>query len=333
MFRVSTGVVRYAQSLAYLSFLTLLSLLPLPLAYRVARGMGRVVCALDVARRKASTAALASRLGIDRPQAERIARRSFELMCCDDLEGWLVPRVSKELVGRLIRFEGLDHLDAALGRGKGAVLYSGHIWGTRLCVVGLALLGYRVVRVRRSRRHQLRGEGGNPGPVRRWLFDRYRGVAYNKARYRKTYETKLGGRILGSVDHDGSMVTGLLCVGALRKNEIVVLRPDLLFRDNTRPGDVDVTFLNGVETFRPSGALVARAVGAPLLSVWVHRPAGLLPSRCVIGPPVEVVGDIRVAVEAQAARMEAEVRRDPASWTAWLMRSARQPSRPAGQRS
>jgi len=335
MFRLSTHMVRYAQSLPYLSFLTLVSLLPLPLGYRVARAMGRVLCGLDSARRNASTAAVAARLGVDRVQAERITLRSFELMCCEDLEGWLVPRLTKESVGRLISFEGLEHLDAALAHGKGAVLYSGHIWGSRLCIVGLGLLGYRLVRVRRNRRPQPRGhlrsslrrqEPAKRDTVDRQPFDRYRGFAANKARYRRTFETKLGGRIVGSVEPGGSMETGLMCVSALRNNEIVALRPDLLLRSNSRPGDLDVSFLNGREPFRPGGALMARAAGAPLLSIWLHRSADLRPSRCVIGPPVEVAGDVRAAVEAQAARIEAEVRQDPACWSAWLIRSGREPS-------
>lgn len=344
MFRLSTHMLRYAQRLPYFSFLTLVSLLPLPLGYRLAGAMGRLLCGLDSARRNASTAAIAARLGIDRMRAERITRRSFELMCCEDLEGWLAPRLSKESVGRLFSFEGLEHLDEALASGKGAVLYSGHIWGSRLCIVGLGLLGYRVVRVRRNRRHPQqgrarswlrRGEPAKRDTVDRRPFDRYRGFAANKARYRKQFETRLGGRIVGSVEAGGSIETGLMCVRALRTNEIVALRPDLLLRSNSKPGDLDVSFLNDKEPFRPGGALMARAAGAPLLSVWLHRSADLLPSRCVIGPPLEVTGDIRAAVEAQAAQIEADVRQDPACWSAWLIRSGPEPSlaRFAGQTS
>ena len=331
MIQLSTQMVRAAQSLPYLSLLTLVSRLPLPLGHRVARAIGRMLCAVDGARRDRSTTTLASRLEIDRAHAEQITRRSFELMCCDDLDSWLVPRLSKESVGRLISFEGLHYLDAALARGKGVVLYSGHIWGSRLCIVGLGLLGYRIVRVRRNRRHQRnehargwlqRHEAGKSHAFDRQHFDRYRGFATNKARYKRTFETKLGGRIVGSLEPGGSVQTGLMCVGALRKNEIVALRPDLLLQRNAKPGDLDVSFLNGEEKFRVGGAQIARAAGAPLLSVWVHRPAELLPSRCVIGSPIEVNGDLRAAVEAQAARMEAEVRQDPASWSAWLLRPA-----------
>jgi len=141
-------------------------------------------------------------------------------------------------------------------------------------------------------------------------------------RYRKTFEDKLGGRILTSVEQDGSTALGPLCVNALRKNEIIVLKPDVLSLRKTRAGDLDVSFLNGEQRFRPGGALIARAAGAPLLSVSIHRPLDFLPTRCVIGPPVEVAGDIRAVVEAQATRMEAEVRQDPACWSAWLVRSA-----------
>ena len=308
VFRLSTRVARYCRSVAYVVLLALVSLLPLPLAYRAARWIGRMMCALDATRRNASTAAIGARLGIDCAQAERITRRSFELRCCDDLESWLVPRLSKESLGWLIRFEGLDHLDAAMARGKGAVLYSGHMWGSRLGIIGLGLLGYRVVMVRRGRVAGKRVVAG-----RRWLFDRYR----------RTFETKLSGRILGSADGDSNTAMGPSAVSALRKNEIVSLKPDILLPQIWRPGDLEVSFLNGEETFRAGGALLARAADAPLLSYWVRRPASLLPSRCVIGPPVKVAGDVRVTVEDQAARMEAELRQDPACWSAWLLRSGR----------
>ncbi len=287
-----------------MSLLALLSLLPLPLAYRLARGVGRLRCVLDVKRRDACVDALVARLGVDRDEARRIARRSFELRSCEDLENWLVPRVRKDSIGRLIRFEGLEHLDAALARGRGVVLYSGHIWSTRLCIVGLGLLGYKVVTVRRRRDF-------DDQPVQRWLFDRYR----------RTVETGLEGRILASAGRDGSMAIGALCVNALRRNEIVALKPDRLFKKNMRPGDVEVHFLNGMARFRPGGVHLARSTGAALLSLWIHRPDDFLPGRCVIGPPIlDDGGDIRLAVEAQAAQMEANARLDPACLRPWLAR-------------
>ena len=304
LFRRSTLAVRYVQGAAHISLLALLSLLPLPLAYRLARGLGRLKCVLDVRRRDLCMDALVARLGIDRDEARRMARRAFELQSCENLENWLVPRVREDSIGRLIRFEGLEHLDAALARGKGVVLYSGHIWGTRLCIVGLGLLGYRMVTVRRRRDF-------DDQPVHRWLFDRYR----------RAVESGLGGRILAAVGRDGSMAIGALCVNALRRNEIVALKPDRLFKKTLRPGDIDVPFLNGMARFRPGGVLLARATGAALLSLWIHRPDDFLPGRCVIGPPIlDDGGDVRLVVEAQAAQMEAHVRLDPACLRPWLAR-------------
>jgi lauroyl/myristoyl acyltransferase len=63
---------------------------------------------------------------------------------------------------------------------------------------------------------------------------------------------------------------------------------------------------------------MAKVADAPLIPIWIRFPVDKLPGRCVIGPPLYVQGDVRTAVEAQAALMEAEVREDPACWTAWL---------------
>jgi len=109
-----------------------------------------------------------------------------------------------------------------------------------------------------------------------------------------------------------------MCLSALRRNEIVALKPDVVSRKNVHAGDLELTFLNGPETFRPGGALMAKLADAPLIPIWIHLPMDQLPGRCVIGPPLYVQGDVRTAVQAQAALMEAEVRNDPACWSAWL---------------
>ena len=302
VFRLSTALQRYARSLVYVSILSLVSLLPLSLAYRTARRLGRLLAAFHPARREACTTRLRARFGMNRADADVIARRAFELKYCDDLDAWLLPRLTRESLVRVISFEGLAHLDAALANGRGAVLYTGHTWGSRLCISGLALLGYPIVLVRR------RIKTGSADPARRWLSERSQ----------RTFEADLGGRIVGSADGRGSVAIGAVCVSALRRNEIVLVRPDVVSRKNIRRGDHTVNFLNGEEAFRPGGVLIARAAGSAVIPMSVHRPVNLVPSRCVLGPPLDQRDDVRATLEAQAAQIEREVRQDPACWTTWL---------------
>lgn len=291
-------------SLVYFSALMVVALLPPSLAYPLAAAFGRLLCAIDVVHRNARIDAVVSRVGLSRSEAARQVRRSFELMVCDDLECWLIPRLDRRGLERLIRFEGLEHLDAALALGKGAVLCSGHTWGSRLGMAGLAMLGYRLV-LARGWLH-----AGPSMSHRRWLAERYR----------RNIEKRLNVRFLTPGEREDSLAVGPLCVSALRKNEIVAFKPDVLFR-SSGSGDVTLPFLNGTETFRPGGVLIARSCGSPVVSAHVHRPSRLFPGLLTLRPLEVGHADVRSAVQAQAERLEDEIRKDPACWSAWSMRS------------
>jgi Kdo2-lipid IVA lauroyltransferase/acyltransferase len=109
------------------AFVRAVNVLPLPMQLAIGRALGRL--AFFFSRRDRRVA----KINIDMclPEltaAERasILMRHFESLGCALFETGLVWWASSERLKRLIRFEGFEHLDAALARGKGALMLSAH---------------------------------------------------------------------------------------------------------------------------------------------------------------------------------------------------------------
>src|SRR5690606_24687167 len=76
------------------------------------------------------------------PEDRRIlARKHFESLGCAVLETGLVWWASDRKLRRLVRFEGAEHLQAALARGQGALMLSAHFTTLEMGARALTLLG------------------------------------------------------------------------------------------------------------------------------------------------------------------------------------------------
>lgn len=292
------SIVGNTRSLLYIGLLWIISLLPLPHSYRLACLLGRIRYRFWGIEREWRASLIEIRLGVTPGQAERWLRRSAELTVCDHLDCWIIPRLRKEHLRRLIRIDGLENLNEALERGRGVVLYSAHMKGARASVVALGLLGYRLTLLRGPR------DSGRQNAVTRWF----------NGRYRRTMTNKLKCRYL-VVDRRHDPALGVECVRALRRNEIVGIRAD---RRHPAPEDLPVRFLNEETRLPPGAPLLARSSGAPLIHLGVRYSTDLLPIICTIGPPEYVAGDLQAAVQLEATRMEASIQEDPAGWNGWL---------------
>lgn len=83
-------------------------------------------------------------------EAERIVRGSFRAQTCEEAEAYFFSDLAGERLRRFLAVEGREHLDAALARGRGAIVFSSHFGSMCLAMVGLARLGYRVNVLARS---------------------------------------------------------------------------------------------------------------------------------------------------------------------------------------
>lgn len=147
------------------------------------------------------------------------------------------PMINKENLDEFITIEGKEHLDEALGYGKGVVALSAHLGHFELAGAALSLSGYKINAV------SLR----QPNPYIDKLF----------IRQREKCEVK-------GISFDSAAMG---CYRALRKGEVVALLGD---RDIIGQG-IKASFF-GKETTIPRGPIsLAMLTGAPILPGFAVR--------------------------------------------------------------
>lgn len=120
----------------------LINLLPLPSQLAVGRALGRLACVF--ARRDRRTAAINIALclpELDAIQQRQLVRDHFAALGCAIFETGLVWWASAERWRRLVQFEGVEHLQAALDKGRGALLLTAHFTTLETGARALTLLG------------------------------------------------------------------------------------------------------------------------------------------------------------------------------------------------
>ena len=275
----------------YLIVLRVAARLPLSIGYAVARLVGRLRYRFRP-RPLHVNADVMRALGAAPAQVEGWARQNCELRASGELEASRYPRMSREAFARLIRIEGLENLDAALAKGRGALLYSCHSWSSHTFFGALAALGYPPTIV-----------GYPPGrelaPAER-SFLRRRAAALEK---------RFGCRFIWM--QAGNLGVAVKAANVLRRNGIVVMLVDFPHRKSA----VEVRFLEHRSSFTLGPAFVAKEIGAPLLDFFIHREKGWFPQVAEIGAPFWVQGNPEEAAQECASMLEPHVRRDPAAWT------------------
>jgi KDO2-lipid IV(A) lauroyltransferase len=262
--------------------------MPTNLAYAIARKVG----ALRYARRRGSMEPN-PKLAV-RGTADQIAawlKTSSELMVCEDLENHLFSRIDKNNIRDLIEVRGLENLDAALSKGKGAILYSGHVRGHFTFFAALGLLGYPVNIIGR---HLSRGAY--------WLDGKFQ-----DRRVANLCE-RTGCRFLWA--QASNFGVAAKAYRALKSNQVAAIEIDKALFTET----VQVDFLGGKEAFPTGHAILAQTSGAPLLDFFIHRTHGQGPQIAEIGTPYYVGQDIHSATQHCAARLEESILRFPAQW-------------------
>lgn len=84
---------------------------------------------------------------MDAREANRVVRDYFRNHYLDHLLIFIFPKFGLREAERFVEMDGLEHLNAALRLGKGAVLVHGHFGPVHLPLVVLARLGYRMKQI------------------------------------------------------------------------------------------------------------------------------------------------------------------------------------------
>lgn len=230
------STLKYLQYLLYQlgSFLSRRS--PLWLSYWLARKAGSASYFLRKKARLAVRENIQQVLG-DGDEVDAKARACFQNFAKYVVDFFRFPMINKESLDEFIIIEGKEHLDEALGYGKGVVALSAHLGHFELAGAALSLLGYQINAV------SLR----QPNPYIDRLFIRQR--------------EKCGVKGIPF----GSAARG--CYRALQRGEIVALLGD---RDIMGQG-TNATFF-GKDTTIPRGPIsLALSTGAAILPGFAVR--------------------------------------------------------------
>ena len=279
-----------------------LGALPMPAALAVGRGLGAAAHALLARPRRFALA----HVGLAFPELDLAARRRLVRATFRHAGQAFTELSLFETILRrpdYIRLEGVEALDAALARGRGAIAVTGHVGNWELLAAWAAAIGYPITVVVR-RVNDLRFHS---------LIVRFRAAA--------------GVEVL--VRDDPRFVAA---VGdALRRNRVVAM----LIDQDTRGAGVFVPFFGRPAHTPPGAALLALRARVPVVTVFIERrPEGGHLVR-VAPVPAELPRGregVRELTARLTAAIEAQIRRSPAEWVWWHERWRKQPSAAAPRR-
>jgi Kdo2-lipid IVA lauroyltransferase/acyltransferase len=219
-------------------------------------------------------------------ERERLLRQHFRSLGIGIFETAMSWWSSDERIRKLTRFEGTEHLEAALTRGRGAILLSAHfttleIGARALCARVAASVMYRPT--------------GNV-VLERFLM-RLRGKQAKRAIPRDDVRT---------------------LISALKANEPVWYAPDQSYR---KKGAEMVPFFNIPAATNTATSRLARMTGAAVLPYFPERLPGARGYRMVIQPMLENFPTEDQVADARRFNglIEAQVRHVPAQYL-WIHR-------------
>jgi Kdo2-lipid IVA lauroyltransferase/acyltransferase len=267
-------------------------LLPLRAQLALGRAIGRL--AYSIARRDRHIATV--NVGICLPElspAEQhaLVKRHFESLGCAFLETALVWWGSERQLGRILRIEGMAHLDQALRAGRGAILLSAHF--TTLEMGARALTR------------------ATPTAI---MYQTPRNALIAEISLRR--RRALAVRAIGS-----DSVRELL--QSLKQNRTVWYAPDQ--REEGRSAAI-VPFFGRPASTNIATSRIARISGAPVLPFFPERLGDGSGYVCRIGPPLEGFhsGDPLADAARFHAAIEAHVRRCPEQYL-WVYKRFKLP--------
>jgi KDO2-lipid IV(A) lauroyltransferase len=280
------------ESLAFGTLLRIAGLVPRRILLGLGSLGGMLFYCFDARHRRIGLDNLAMAFGehLEPRGARRILRACWRHFGRITLDSLAFPRLGRESVGKLVHYEGLEHLSAAYERGKGVLLFSGHFGHWELTALMQGFLGYPLALVTRPL--------DNPRLER--LLARLRGGS--------------GNRII----HKRNAVREILKALQSKIGVAIVIDQDAL------DGGIFVPFFGRPASTTPTLGLLAVRTGAAVLPTFsLPNPDGSY--RIVYEPVIdwESTGnrddDVRRLTEHCTAIIERWVRKHPELWL-WIHR-------------
>ena len=265
------------------------SRLPNSVALAIGAGFGRLAFWLAAKERARACEQLQRSLNIsDNRCATAIAKRCFENLGKNVVEFLRFPRMDARALRQAVTFEGASHIEAALARGKGAIILTGHFGNWELLAASISAQVAPLMPIVR----ELRSARLNA------LVSSYRA----KAGY-------------ATIDRDTGLRSALRC---LKRNQLLGIVADV----DTKVNGVFVDFF-GKPAYTPySPVAIALKTGAAILpSFIIRQPDGT--HRAIIEPPLALeraaVNEEELVINTQKFTkiIEGYIRRYPEQWI-WM---------------
>ena len=226
-------------------------------------------------------------LHVSPEEAKEIAVQSVVKFGRMVIEVLRFPLLNRETIQSVVKTDGLEYLEEAYAKGKGALMCTGHFGNWELLGADVALHGYPMLSIARKQ---------NNSAMDRFINE-YREIVEQKVAYNHGKE-------------------GVLAMGRYLKEKHLL---GILYDQDTNDTGVKVN-LFGKEVITPGGpAVFSRTFGCPILPIFMHYDADGS-CRAKIYPPLyaektkDKDRDLYQVTEKLMAILEQEIRSNPPMW-------------------
>lgn len=226
-------------------------------------------------------------LHVSQEEARKIAVQSVVKFGRMVIEVLRFPLLTSDTIQNVVKTDGLEYLEEAYAKGKGALMCTGHFGNWELLGADVALHGFPMLSIARKQ---------NNSAMDRFINE-YRELVGQKVAYNTGRE-------------------GVLAMGRYLKEKHLL---GILFDQDTNDTGVKIN-LFGKEVITPSGpAVFSRTFGCPILPIFMHYdPDGSC--RAKIYPPIysektkDKDRDLYQTTEKLMTILEQEIRSNPPMW-------------------
>jgi KDO2-lipid IV(A) lauroyltransferase len=295
--------LRDLEELFYrLVIVPLIAFFPAPAAYGLACLRADCWYLLDKSEREQIIRNLEGVLGDRLGPTERahVARDYFRRRSCEAMDLMRLAGRGRALA-RLVEIRGLEHIEAALAVGKGAVICSAHfgLYNGSFSLIGA--LGFPVTVV---------GD---------WRSTYDNSMSTIQRRFWRLFQEKRVGRhrrpnIEPAKERFG---TAIRMVEILRSNELITLAVETPLPAEDRKRAVTVDFLGHQILALPGSVNVAQLTGSQLLVMVVRRQKNWRHQILEISPPIPLDSDVVTTFKHCVAMLEAPIHQNLAHWDYW----------------
>jgi KDO2-lipid IV(A) lauroyltransferase len=229
---------------------------------------------------------------------DEILRDTFRLTMYNELEVLRYPYLNPTTIGDVCEIVGREHLDAALKKGKGAIVLIGHFGANQMIMPALGHVGYKMSQL------------SAPPPVWAEILRDSRTTPL----WKKTLERRWELEKLLPVQHINVFRFLRPAFDCLHNNETL----GLAFDGGGGKKWVKVDFCGRKGNFSTQPAQIWKKTGAALLPTYVLRHPGDARHRVVITEELPWAGSNEASLQALAARFEEWVWRWPEHYLHFL---------------